>query len=437
MGGGDGLRPENIVHQTINTNISIAQPASTINSHMAHSLPMLFTRFSLLASAVLGAFAISACTAPQQAKPPIKSDMPLVKPVEKVQKTLNPTVFTAVPGWEQDDLRQAWPAFLTSCQVLVKKEDWREPCTIARDVSASDAKAIRTFFEAFFVPHQVLNADGSEQGLVTGYYEPLLRGSRKRGGPYQTPLHRVPDDLLSIDLADVYPELKGMRLRGRLVGSKVIPYPARAELVQSAALSGKELFWVDDAVEAFFLQVQGSGRVQLMDEKDTVRVAYGDQNGYPYKSIGRYLVDKGELKLAQASAQGIKAWVAANPSRKTELLNVNPSYVFFREEKLLDPKVGPKGAMGLPLTPQRSIAVDAQFVPLGAPVFLATTQPGSEIALQRLMLAQDTGGAIKNPVRADFFWGFGAEAGEKAGRMKQSGMMWVLLPKLPFTLSQR
>lgn len=437
MGGGDGLRPENIVHQTINTNISIAQPASTINSHMAHSLPMLFTRFSLLASAVLGAFAISACTAPQQAKPPIKSDMPLVKPVEKVQKTLNPTVFTAVPGWEQDDLRQAWPAFLTSCQVLVKKEDWREPCTIARDVSASDAKAIRTFFEAFFVPHQVLNADGSEQGLVTGYYEPLLRGSRKRGGPYQTPLHRVPDDLLSIDLADVYTELKGMRLRGRLVGSKVIPYPARAELVQSAALSGKELFWVDDAVEAFFLQVQGSGRVQLMDEKDTVRVAYGDQNGYPYKSIGRYLVDKGELKLAQASAQGIKAWVAANPSRKTELLNVNPSYVFFREEKLLDPKVGPKGAMGLPLTPQRSIAVDAQFVPLGAPVFLATTQPGSEIALQRLMLAQDTGGAIKNPVRADFFWGFGAEAGEKAGRMKQSGMMWVLLPKLPFTLSQR
>lgn len=398
---------------------------------------MLFTRFSLLASAVLGAFAISACTAPQKAKPPIKSDVPLVKPVEKVQKTLNPTVFTEVPGWEQDDLRQAWPAFLTSCQVLAKKEDWREPCTIARDVSASDAKAIRTFFEAFFVPYQVLNADGSEQGLVTGYYEPLLRGSRKRGGPYQTPLHRVPDDLLSIDLADVYPELKGMRLRGRLVGSKVIPYPARAELMQSAALSGKELFWVDDAVEAFFLQVQGSGRVQLMDEKDTVRVAYGDQNGYPYKSIGRYLVDRGELKLAQASAQGIKAWVAANPSRKAELFNVNPSYVFFREEKLLDPKVGPKGAMGLPLTTQRSIAVDAQFVPLGAPVFLATTQPGSEIALQRLMLAQDTGGAIKNPVRADFFWGFGAEAGEKAGRMKQSGMMWVLLPKLPFTLSER
>ena len=398
---------------------------------------MLFTRFSLLASAILGAVAISACTTPQQAQLPIKPNVPFVKPVEKVQATLKPTSFSALSGWEQDDLRQAWPAFLTSCQVLIKKEDWREPCTIARDVNASDAKAIRTFFEAFFVPHQVLNADGSEQGLVTGYYEPLLRGSRKRGGPYQTPLHRVPDDLLTIDLTSAYPELKGMRLRGRLVGNKVVPYPARAELLESAALSGKELFWVDDAVEAFFLQVQGSGRVQLMDEKDTVRVAYGEQNGYPYKSIGKYLVDKGELKLAQASAQGIKAWVAANPSRKTELFNVNPSYVFFREEKLLDPKVGPKGAMGLPLTPQRSIAIDPQFIPMGAPVFLSTTQPNSEVALQRLMLAQDTGGAIKNPVRADFFWGFGAEAGEKAGRMKQRGMMWVLLPKLPFQLSKR
>ncbi|NMM38185.1 MAG: murein transglycosylase A [Glaciimonas sp.] len=395
---------------------------------------MLFTRFSLLVTAVLVAFTISACTTTQQAKPPVKLGTPPAKPIEQVQETLKPTTFSALSGWEQDDLRQAWPAFLISCQVLVKKEDWREPCTIARDVNASDVTAIRTFFEAFFVPYQVLNADGSEQGLVTGYYEPLLHGSRRRGGPYQTPLYRVPDDLLIIDLASVYPELKGMRLRGRLVGNKVIPYPARAELMQSAALSGKELFWVDDAVEAFFLQVQGSGRVQLMDEKETVRVAYAEQNGYPYKSIGKYLVDQGELKLEQASAQGIKSWAANNPSRKTELLNVNPSYVFFREEKLLDPKIGPKGAMGLPLTPQRSIAVDAQFIPMGAPVFLATTQPNSTIALRQLMLAQDTGGAIKNPVRADLFWGFGAEAGEKAGSMKQRGMMWVLLPKLPFKL---
>lgn len=403
---------------------------------------MLYKRFSLLATAILVAFAISACTTPPlqtklPSKPGVPSVKPAEKPVEKVSETLKPTTFSALSGWAQDDLRQAWPAFLTSCQVLVKKDAWREPCTIALDVNMSDAQAIRMFFEAFFVPYQVLNADGSEQGLVTGYYEPLLRGSRKRGGPYQTPLYRVPDDLLTIDLAGVYPELKGMRLRGRMVGNKVVPYPARAELVQSTVLSGKELFWVDDAVEAFFLQVQGSGRVQLMDEKETVRVAYADQNGYPYKSIGKYLVDKGELKLEQASAQGIKSWVAAHPSRKSELFNANPSYVFFREEKLLDPKIGPKGAMGLPLTAQRSIAVDAQFIPMGAPVFLATTQPNSDVALQRLMLAQDTGGAIKSPVRADFFWGFGAEAGEKAGRMKQRGMMWVLLPKSPMSLSKK
>jgi membrane-bound lytic murein transglycosylase A len=220
-----------------------------------------------------------------------------------------------------------------------------------------------------------------------------------------------------------------MRLKGRLVGNKVVPYPSRAEMSQSHAVAGKELLWVDDPIEAFFLQVQGSGRVQLTDAKETVRVAYADQNGHPYKSIGRYLVDKGELTLEQASAQSIKAWVAANPARQQELLNANPSYVFFKEEKLTDPNKGPKGSLGVPLTPQRSIAVDVQFVPLGVPVFLATTQPGSDAPLQRLVVAQDTGGAIKSAVRADYFWGFGPEAGEKAGKMKQRGMMWVLLPK--------
>lgn len=342
---------------------------------------------------------------------------------------LKPVAFAALPGWDKDDLREAWPAFLASCEVLIKKIDWKEPCTIARDVNAADIKAIRIFFEAFFVPYHVFNPDGSDSGLVTGYYEPLLHGARKRGGRYQTPLYRTPEDLLTIDLTSVYPELKSMRLRGRMAGNKIVPYFSRAELAQSNALDGKELLWVDDPVDAFFLQVQGSGRVQLTDTKETVRVAYADQNGYPYKSIGRYLVDKGELTLDQASAQTIKAWVAAHPARRQELLNANPSYVFFKEEKITDPQKGPKGALGVPLTPQRSIAIDAQFIPLGVPVFLATTQPNSDIALQHLMLAQDTGGAIKNAVRADYFWGFGAQAGDKAGRMKQRGMMWIFLPK--------
>jgi membrane-bound lytic murein transglycosylase A len=388
---------------------------------------MSFKRLSLLASAIIVSSMVACTTIAPEKKPPITPTPPVAKSVEVLQ----PTTFAALPGWESDDVRDAWPAFVNSCDVLIKKIGWKAPCTTAREVDASDVKAVRRFFETFFVPHHVFNTDGSDSGLVTGYYEPLLHGARKRGGPFQTPLYRAPDDLLTIDLASVDPDLKGKRLRGRVVGKKVVPYLSRAELEQSGALSGKELVWVDDPIEAFFLQVQGSGRVQLVDEKETIRVAYADQNGYPYKSIGRYLVDKGELTLDQASAQSIKAWYVAHPVRQQELLNANPSYVFFKEEKVTNPKKGPKGAFGVPLTPERSIAVDTQFIPLGAPVFIATTQPNSDVALRRLMLAQDTGGAIRNAVRADFFWGFGAEAGEKAGKMKQQGTMWVLLPKMP------
>ena len=401
-------------------------------------------RLSLLVSSVAVALALSACTTtapqpPAPAKPPaitpsVVNPVP-AKPAAPDAKdaqapTFVPVGFAALPGWGRDDVRAAWPAFMASCGVLVKRPDWKEPCTIARQVNADSDKAIRQFFEAFFVPNQIVAADGASSGLVTGYYEPLLHGARKRGGPYQTPLYKVPDDLVTVDLASVYPELKNMRLRGKLVGKKVVPYSTRAEIERATSVAGKELMWVDDEVEAFFLQVQGSGRVQLTDTQETVRVAYADQNGHPYQSIGRYLVDKGELTMSQASAQGIKAWIAGHPTRKDELFNANPSYVFFKEERLPDPKVGPKGALGVPLTPQRSVAIDSRFVPLGAPVFLSTTQANSDIPMQRLVMAQDTGGAIRGPIRVDYFFGFGAEAAENAGRMKQSGMVWVLLPKL-------
>lgn len=391
---------------------------------------MLSNRISLLASTMFVVLGLVSCTTvpPQKVVPPTVPSVPPVPPL-KPAELLKPTTYAALPGWDRDDLKQAWPAFLASCDALGKKTEWKDVCHAAREVDAGDAIALRIFFETFLVPHQLINADGSDSGLVTGYYEPLLRGARRRGGAYQVALYAAPEDLLTIDLAGVYPELKGMRLRGRVVGNKVVPWPSRAEMAQSNLLMGKELLWVDDPIDAFFLQVQGSGRVQLADTHETVRVAYADQNGHPYKSIGRYLIDKGELTLDQASAQGIKGWVSAHPARLQEVLNANPSYVFFKEEKLIDSSKGPKGALGVPLTPQRSIAIDPQFVPLGAPVFLATTQPNSDIPLQRLMLAQDTGGAIKNAVRADYFWGFGAAAGEKAGHMKQRGMMWVLLPK--------
>lgn len=397
---------------------------------------MLFERTSYLSLlvSVAALVGLSACTTPKPAPAPIQSSLPAPvsapPPINKPVEIFKAVRFDSLPGWSKDNVHEAWPAFMNSCDVLIKKSDWKEPCSIANELKTPDAKAVRAFFEAFFVPYQVVNPDGTDSGLVTGYYEPLLRGARKRGGPYQTPLHRVPDDMLMVDLSSQYPELQGLRLRGRYEAKKIVPYYSRAELMQADRLAGKEILWVDNPIDAFFLQVQGSGRVQLSDTKETVRLAYADQNGYPYRSIGRYLVDKGEMTLDQASAQSIKSWVAANPKRTQELLNANPSYVFFKEEAIADPQKGPKGAMGVPLTPQRSIAVDPKYVPMGAPVFLATTQPNSAAPLQRLMLAQDTGSAIKNAVRADYFWGFGANAGEKAGRMKQRGAMWVLLPKV-------
>lgn len=399
---------------------------------------MLKTRRSVSAFAIAVASMLAACTTtpppqpPAQPKPPVVMPPP-VGPVEvPVQPPppaplMTPGAFSDLPGWQEDDLRQAWPAFMGSCRALAARSGWKEPCAAARGVDAGDAGAIRTYFESWFVPNKVRAADGSDTGLITGYYEAMLYGSRKRAGDYQTPLYKVPDDLLTIDLSGVYPNLKGLPLRGRLSGRKVVPYSTRAE-IERANLPGKELLWVNDPVEAFFLEVQGSGRVQL-DTGETVRIAYADQNGHPYKAIGRWLVEKGELTPEQATAQGIKAWIAAHPERRQELFNVNPSYIFFKEERLPDPSVGPKGALGVPLTPARSVAIDPKFIPLGSPVFLATTEPASEVPMRRLVMAQDTGGAIRGEVRADFFFGFGPQAADNAGRMKQRGAVWVLVPK--------
>jgi membrane-bound lytic murein transglycosylase A len=263
-------------------------------------------------------------------------------------------------------------------------------------------------------------------GLITGYYEPVLQGSRQRVAPYLHPLYATPDDLLSIDLGSLYPELRNLRLRGRVEGRRVVPYAARNEIERGTkALAGKELLWVDDAVEAFFLQIQGSGRIRLPDGS-TTRVGYADQNGHPYRPIGRWLVEQGELARDQVSMQSIKQWASANPARLQELLSQNPSYVFFRE--LPDSNAGPIGAQGVALTAERSLAIDPRTTPLGTPVFLATTRPDNGQPLNRLMMAQDTGGAIRGAVRADLFWGSGPQAGELAGRMRQQGRLWLLWP---------
>ncbi|MBS4097130.1 MAG: murein transglycosylase A [Sulfuricella sp.] len=340
---------------------------------------------------------------------------------------LQPATWESISGWRDDELSQAWEAFRQSCAALQKNPAWQEPCKAAASLAKPGDETLRGFFEQYFTPYQVTNPDGGSDGLITGYYEPLLAGSRTPSKRYPHPLYATPDDLISVDLAGVYPELKNLRLRGRLQGNKLVPYYSRAEIdAGTASLKGRELVWVDDAVELFFLQIQGSGRVKL-DNGDTLRVGYADQNGYPYKSIGKALVERGELTLDKASMQGIKEWGKQNPDKLADLLNFNASYVFFRE--MPNTGNGPLGALGVPLSAARSIAIDPRSIPLGAPVFLATTWPGSGKLLQRLMLAQDTGGAIRGAVRADFFWGFGKDAGKHAGSMKQSGKMWVLLPK--------
>ena len=362
---------------------------------------------------------------------PVCAACPAVAPELPRAKTLEAVSWAEVPGWMDDDPHAAWDAFLRGCGRLKAQSAWRESCALAERLPAG--ASARDFFETHFLPYRVANADSSVQGLATGYYEPLLRGSRSKNGAYRYPIYAAPEDLLIVDLAEINPELKHLRLRGRLEGRRVVPYYPRAEIERGLpALAGRELLWVDDPVDLFFLQIQGSGRVRL-PTGELVRVGYADQNGQPYKSIGRYLVEQGELKLEEASMQGIKAWGAANPAQLEDLLKRNPSYVFFRElpggeSDSGSGASGPVGALGVALTPERSIAVDPRHIPLGAPVFIATTWPDSALPLARLVLAQDTGGAIRGAVRADFYWGSGAEAGSLAGKMRQKGRLWALMP---------
>jgi membrane-bound lytic murein transglycosylase A len=350
----------------------------------------------------------------------------------------SPATYRALPGWNDDRPQEAWPAFRIGCEALVARAAsrplWQAPCAAAANVDERDAGAVRQFFEANFTPYRVTSSDGTERGLVTGYYEPLLRGSRTRSAEFSAPLYAPPDDLLQIELSELYPALKGQRVRGRLDGRRVVPYWVRADIdAGKANLTGKALVYVSDPVDAFFLQIQGSGRVELA-EGGVMRVGYADQNGQPFRSVARVLIDRGELSVGEASMQRIREWGRRHPEALPALLDENPSYVFFREvppppPDSLEARIdGPIGSLGVPLLGERTIAVDPRSIPLGAPVFLATTEPLSDTPLRRLVMAQDTGGAIRGPVRADFFWGFGAEAGEQAGRMRQEGEMWMLWP---------
>lgn len=373
---------------------------------------------------------------------------PLASLPETPPRTLEgkfvPVGWGALPGWQEDAMDQVWKAFINNCKGLMRPVSgslamparaapraWQPVCAAAQQAGYDEhagAGVVRPFLETHLQPWRLADAAGKPaKNTVTGYYEPLIRASRTRGGPYQWPLYAPPADLLTIDLGSVYPDLAGKRIRGKLQGNRVVPYDTRAQIA-GAERQPPVIVWADDPVEAFFLQIQGSGRAQLEDGA-MIRLAYADHNGRPYASIGRWLADKGEMALAQTSMQNIKAWAKRNPGRVQEMLNANSAMVFFREERIVDPQLGPKGAYSIPLIGERAVAIDTRFVPLGTPVYLATQYPASTQPLRRLMFAQDTGAAIKGAARTDYYWGFGDEAGAKAGRMKQPGEMWVLWPK--------
>jgi membrane-bound lytic murein transglycosylase A len=358
---------------------------------------------------------------------------------------LAPVAFDALPGWREDDPSAALRAFRLSCGRLTRLDpekgfggsggfagriaDWLPACRDAATV-ADTQEAARAFFAAAFTPFQVTDR-GKAEGLFTGYYEPLLDGARMADARYRYPLHKRPPDLISVDLGQFDPALDGRKIAGRVEKDRLVPYPDRAAIDQGAlAGRGLELLWVDDPVAKFVLQIQGSGQVRLTDGSIT-RVGYADQNGQPYRAIGKDLIEMGAIPRERMSMQAIRAWLAAHPDQAPAVMARNRSYVFFRELPELARTSGPLGAQNVPLTPGRSLAVDRKFLPLGAPLWLEATAPypDGERPLRRLLVAQDTGGAIRGPVRGDVFWGAGPEAEHVAGHMQSEGRLYILLPR--------
>jgi len=355
--------------------------------------------------------------------------------------------FTELPGWGVDQQGDALKAFHRSCDKMLRRAAaaglggvipgnagaWYGVCKAASVGDTRDHQAARLFFEDWFQPYAVLN-NGREMGLFTGYFEPELRGSLTPGDGYDIALYRRPDDLVTVSLGRFREAMAGERIAGRVVNGALLPYPTRAE-IEAGALVGQllELVWVDSAVDAFFLHIQGSGRVRLKGG-GARRVAYAASNGQPYIAIGRSLVERGTLAWEEVTMQSIRAWLEANPAEASAVMQENNSFVFFRWLDGKATELGPIGAQGVPLLAGRSLAVDRKFLPLGAPLWLEAAAPDGNPSLpdqmlRRLMVAQDTGSAIRGPVRGDVFWGTGRDAGEIAGRMKHRGRYWLLLPR--------
>ncbi|WP_404423583.1 murein transglycosylase A [Thalassospira australica] len=361
--------------------------------------------------------------------------------------TLEPTEFSRLDGWQSDDMRGSLKAFQRSCAAMIRRDDkrdigpdprmgavgdWRGLCetALALEPDIIRKEDVRAFFQSGFKPYLVGNNNDPE-GLFTGYFEPELRGNLTREGPFQTAIYLKPEDMVSIDLGAFREDLKGTTLVGRIEGKSVKPYYDR-EAIENGALAGRdlELVWVDDAVDAFFLQIQGSGRVVLPDGS-VLRIGYAATNGHPYFAIGRELIERGELTRETVSLQTIRQWLSDHPDQADDVMNTNASFVFFTplQTDPEDPDAGPLGSQGVPLEPGRSLAVDRRFHAMGVPIWLETDDAmNSDARFHHLMVAQDTGGAIRGPVRGDIFFGPGADAALHAGHMNRKGRKFVLLP---------
>ena len=402
-------------------------------------------RHCLTATVVTGLILLMGCAA----VPPSK---------EPDQLRLLSRSFADLPGWSEDSIEDILPALAASCkQILAKRDsdpmpvptlgtynlgqvrDWRPICVSADTLEASDRRRIFQFFNYWFRPYQVRGENG-EVGLFTGYYEPELRGSRTRNKQYQYPIYGLPSDLITVNLGDFSSEMTGKKSAGRLSKGRFVPYYSRNEIERGALKDQKlELVFVDDPVDAYFLAIQGSGRV-VLDDGTILRLGYAGSNGQDYVSIGAILVKSGEIPLEKVSMQSIRAWLKANPQSQESLLNSNPSYIFFRPVvgKSLSPDDGPVGAAGVGLTAGRSLAVDRNYIAFGLPIWLdlggsfgdtKADEAPDQLLIQRLVMAQDTGGAIRGTVRGDLFFGYGEEAGAMAGSMRRRGSYYLFLPK--------
>lgn len=466
-----------MVHQTMNTSNSPAPRASSKINHMSRVLPRTVRGWTALA--ILGSSLAGCSFAPKRPPltvypepvepPPLRAPAPppapapqTLPPVASIPEIVRPTTrgrwvmsdWSALPGWQDDSLIQAWPALLRSC--AHPAAGWAEICRAARALDRPDELMVRTFLRERLQPWRVESTDGRADGLMTGYFEPYIEASRTPSARFGVPLYAMPADLLGAPPRPpaIVPSATALSPEEILAGGTApaaAPAPApnrqawytRAQIdadpLVRGLLRGREIAWVADPLDALLLQIQGSGRLVLTDpngQRRIIRLAYAGDNRQPYQSIGRWLVDQGAFTLEQASWPAIRNWARRNPQRVREMLAVNPRYIFFREEALPDPNVGPLGAQGVALIPGRSIAVDRDSVPYGTPVWIASTDPQAWSAsaigarpLQRLVLAQDTGSAINGAVRADYFWGWGDGIEDIAGRTKQPLRMWVLWPR--------